>query len=269
MSRLRTATFLAGAAPLRPPLGHGCVCVRCVLWPALGEHVVSGHRMVLSIAASQTTLYDRITYQGNPSSFAWVLPIHGQVKVGISADVMFQTLDAQHGAHGLAAAVLLPWAAAAGARFHRRPSESAGIPRRRGHVLAQETVGPYETVQLRSADPTALKDMARVAWLCASRRHAADHCGVCARGMNFLALKLVPGAGVAAMRPVRVTMPGAAPVLPLRMVAGGTGATVPITLWVIARSRVRAPGAVFPFRIAAADTRVGLRVFVEQLRRAP
>ncbi len=39
------------------------------------------------------------------------------------------------------------------------------------------------------------------------------------------------------MRPVRVTSPGASPVLPLRMVAGGTGAVTPITLWVIAEGR--------------------------------
>ena len=44
-----------------------------------------------------------------------------------------------------------------------------------------------------------------------------------AEGFNFLALKLVPGQGVDSMRPVRVTTPGAAATLPLRMVAAGTG----------------------------------------------
>jgi hypothetical protein len=39
------------------------------------------------------------------------------------------------------------------------------------------------------------------------------------------------------MRPVRVTTKGASPVLPLRMVSAGTGATVGISLWVISEGR--------------------------------
>jgi MYXO-CTERM domain-containing protein len=43
--------------------------------------------------------------------------------------------------------------------------------------------------------------------------------------------------GVNNMRPVRVTTMGATPSLPLRMVAVGSGAIVPITLWVVAEGR--------------------------------
>jgi LPXTG-motif cell wall-anchored protein len=39
------------------------------------------------------------------------------------------------------------------------------------------------------------------------------------------------------MRPIRVTTPGAAPALPLRMVAAGTGAITPISLWVLGEGR--------------------------------
>ena len=44
---------------------------------------------------------------------------------------------------------------------------------------------------------------------------------------------MVPGQGIEAMRPVRVTSAGSSPTLPLRMVAAGTGAVTPITLWVM------------------------------------
>jgi hypothetical protein len=104
-------------------------------------------------------------------------------------------------------------------------------------VTHEETVGPYETVQLHSTDPTALNT-----WL---TQHGyqipADVQPIIAAyvagSFDFLALKLVPGAGVQSMRPVRVTTAGASPVLPLRMVAAGTGATVGITLWVMADGR--------------------------------
>ncbi|MBK8256292.1 MAG: DUF2330 domain-containing protein [Polyangiaceae bacterium] len=52
-----------------------------------------------------------------------------------------------------------------------------------------------------------------------------------------MALKLVPGQGVNSMKPVRITTPGAAPALPLRMVAAGTGEVTPIILWVFGDGR--------------------------------
>ena len=56
-------------------------------------------------------------------------------------------------------------------------------------------------------------------------------------GFDFIALRMKPGAGVRQMKPVRVVSPGASPVLPLRMVASGTGAEVAITLFVIGEGR--------------------------------
>jgi MYXO-CTERM domain-containing protein len=95
-------------------------------------------------------------------------------------------------------------------------------------------------VQLHSTDPAAL-----TTWL-------DDHNFVIpadvlpiindyvGEGFDFLALKLVPGKAVSAMRPVRVTMPGGSPVLPLRMVAAGTGVITPVTLWVMGEGRYEA-----------------------------
>src|SRR5262245_1282350 len=54
---------------------------------------ITDERMLLSVSTKQTTLYDQIRYSGNPSSFAWVLPIHGNVDVGLSADVLFSSVD--------------------------------------------------------------------------------------------------------------------------------------------------------------------------------
>ena len=54
---------------------------------------ITDERMLLSVSPTHTTLYDQIRYSGNPSSFAWVLPIHGTVEVGLSADVLFDSMD--------------------------------------------------------------------------------------------------------------------------------------------------------------------------------
>jgi MYXO-CTERM domain-containing protein len=104
-------------------------------------------------------------------------------------------------------------------------------------VISQMVVGPYETVQLSSSNPSALTD-----WLTMHGYNIPADVGPIVsayvnEGFDFLALKLVPGAMVSAMQPVRVTTPGASPVLPLRMVAAGVGATVPITLFVVGEGR--------------------------------
>src|SRR5262252_3311749 len=55
--------------------------------------VVTDHQMIFVSSPQQTTLYDMIKYSGAPSSFAWVLPIHGTVTVGLSSDTVFAALD--------------------------------------------------------------------------------------------------------------------------------------------------------------------------------
>lgn len=201
---------------------------------------VTGHRMALSVSMDQTTLYDQITYDGDPESFAWILPIRGQVDVGLSSDALFAALESMTQVTinspfiNCNSGISCGNAASDGADFGSGGS-SAGEPP--VEVIAQEVVGPYETVQLASDDPDAL-----VAWLTErSFNIPADIEPVIdsyvAEGFAFLAMRLVPGEGIDSMRPVRITSPGAGAGLPLRMVAAGTGANTAVTLWVLGEGR--------------------------------
>src|SRR5215472_7748239 len=62
--------------------------------PTQGVTDITDERMLLSVSQTQTTLYDQIRYSGTPTSFAWVLPIKGTVDVGLSADIVFDSIDA-------------------------------------------------------------------------------------------------------------------------------------------------------------------------------
>ena len=204
---------------------------------------VTGHRMILSVSQTQTTLWDQIKYSGDPLSFAWVLPIKGTVEVGLSSDAMFTALE-----QATAVTIQSP-------TINCLPPDCAGGPPTAGNgsssgttgaggaggggvvVIAEEVVGPYETVQLSSTDPNALKT-----WLTDKQYNIpADIQPVIdayvADGFNFLALKLVPTLGVDSMRPVRITTMGATPVLPLRMVAAGTGPKTAVTLFILGEGR--------------------------------
>jgi hypothetical protein len=268
------------------------------------DSAITAERMIFSISPEETTLYDEITFSGSPSSFAWVLPIRGEVKVGLSADVLFATLDqltavsvnappldcppppvcstpsyGGGGCSGCAGASItlgnpftfgaslgLP-ATCSGDEYYLLTTACGSCPADSSYavcsggvwadcdcsipsgytaygggdaavtVTARQQVGPYEMVELRSKDGSAL-----TTWLDSHGYKVGSADGpviahYVAQGMDFLALKLVPGAGVNEMQPVRVTTPGAFPVLPLRMVGVGAGATTGITLWVVADGR--------------------------------
>jgi hypothetical protein len=229
---------LALAITLATPRAEACG--GCFPPPGEQQSVVTDHRMVLSVSKTQSTLYDQIQYSGNPSSFAWVLPISGTVDVGLSADSLFA------GLHNLSAVVVQepPRNCPARPTCDDEKSFADGAPTASDagsaggvSVLKKEVVGPYETVQLKSTDPAELNN-----WLTQNGFNIPEDikptiAQYVAEKFNFLALKLQPGQGINSMRPVRVTTQGASPVLPLRMVAAGTGANVGITLWVVAEGR--------------------------------
>jgi hypothetical protein len=252
LMRLR-ATFLAStslALGLALAAPDANACGGCFPPPGENQSVVTDHRMILSVSKTQTTLYDQIQYSGNPSSFAWVLPISGTVDVGLSADTLFGALGnltstvVQAPPDGCPPPPNCGYQSdeATGVAYGgAAPAQDAGTV----NVLKQETVGPYETVQLRSTDANALTN-----WLTQNGfAIPADIQPVInsyvSEKFDFLALKLLPGKGVQSMRPVRVTAQGASPVLPLRMVAAGTGAVVGVSLWVLGEGRYEPQN--FPF----------------------
>ena len=201
---------------------------------------VTGHRMILSVSNDKTTLWDQIKYEGNPASFAWVLPIKGQVDIGLSSDALFETLEVATEVviSSPTISCLPPNCAGGGPSSGGFDEDGSPAPGSGGvTVIAQEVVGPYETVQLSSADSLALKT-----WLTDHGYAVPADIGpvidsYVAEKFDFLALKLVPGQGIDSMRPVRITSPGASPLLPLRMVAAGTGAITPVNLWVVGEGR--------------------------------
>jgi hypothetical protein len=202
--------------------------------------LVSGHRMILSVSQTQTTLWDQIQYSGNPASFAWVLPIKGQVTVGVSSDALFANLDQETRPQVIPPAPPSCGGTATGtasSTFNGNGGSAGFTPQPPPTILSQQVVGPYQTVQLSSTNPTALET-----WLLNNGYNipasiAPLISAYVNEGFDFLAIKLVPGQGVSAMQPVRVTSPGASTALPLRMVSAGTGPTVEVKLWIFGEGR--------------------------------
>ncbi len=232
-------------------------CVQPAPPPAVHEteSVITDEKMLFSISKDQTTLYDEITYSGSPSSFGWILPIRGEVTVGLSADILFQTLEQATATQVISPPTGCPPApvcnfgyggggfscacgssAAAGEDGGAGPEDAAtadsGV-----NVISQRQVGPYETVQLKSSDGSALDSWLTEHGYVVHKDEQPVIDAYVKEHFDFLALKLIPGKGVQTMQPVRVTSKGANLSLPLHMVAIGTGATTGITIWVVADGR--------------------------------
>jgi hypothetical protein len=222
-------------------------CGGCFHPPTQTVTDITDERMLLAVSATQSTLYDQIEYSGTPSSFAWVLPIHGTVTVGLSADVLFDSIDT------LTATQINPPPQNCPAPTNCvAPKGAAAFASADGggvlgsvQVLSQANVGPYATVQLHSTDSGALDS-----WLTSNGYNIPAAIqpildAYVTEGFDFLAMKLLPNQGVQAMRPVRVTTSGASLSLPLRMASIGTGAITGITIWVVADGRYEPQN--FPF----------------------
>jgi hypothetical protein len=133
-------------------------CGGCFHPPTQTLTDITDERMLLSVSASQSTLYDQIEYSGSPSSFAWVLPIHGIVTVGLSADVLFDSIDTLTATKITPPPKNCPFPSNCGfgsprAALSPPPPLAPGAGGSGGgavQVLAQANVGPYATVQLRS-----------------------------------------------------------------------------------------------------------------------
>jgi hypothetical protein len=253
----------AGSLLLAATARDARACGGCFHPPAPVQDgtVVTDHRMIFAVSPAQTTLYDEIQYQGSPSSFAWVLPIHGPVTVGLSSDVLFAALD-QVTQTTIVAPTLPPCPSptfcdcggassggGTGGDFSLSDGAAAPPP---VTVISQSVVGPYDTVQLQSTDPMALDSWLQANGYTIPTAVQPIIAEYVSEGFDFLALRLAPGQGVQAMRPVSVTSTGAGLSLPLRMVAAGTGPTVGITLWVIATGGYE-PQNFQTFTISASD----------------
>lgn len=268
--RLGFAALPLFASLLSPAGARACGgCFHPEDQPPEQSSVVLAHRMALSISTDVSVLWDQVQYTGSPGEFAWVLPVKPGARLEVASDAWFEALEAATGVrvapptiqcvtqttqevpvtsyryYGCSGAAMTTGCAADMSSTADTELQTVdevtelAPPEEPVTIVHQGSAGPYETVTLHSDVPGALPD-----WL-TSHGYAigADIQPVidayAQEGFDFIALRLLPDAGVQQMKPVRVIQPGAVTALPLRMVAAGTGANVDLTLFVIAEGVYR------------------------------
>lgn len=246
-SRLSACALLL-AALLAPSDAHACGGCFHVPNPTGTVSVVAAHRMAFLSSPSESVLWDQVQFTGNPADFVWVLPVMGNPAVEVGDNGFFESLEAESTITMVGPAPpptfcpnpCAPWNDGFffGAAGSTRAASSTDAGMSSVNVLHEGVVGPYETATIMSSDPAAL-----VTWL-GDHGYMIDpsieptiayYVGL---GMNFVALRLRPQAGVDRMAPVRIRSPGLSLTLPLRMIAAGVGASVDLELYVFAEARM-------------------------------
>lgn len=219
--------------------------------PTNSVQVVTDHRMLLSLSTTQTTLWDQFQYAGRPAEFSWILPIRytERTRIQLASDA-FITLVTNLTVPTITAPTPPPFPPgcqpppfqggtgafdASTSRQDAPSSADSGVT-----VLREEAVGPYAVAVLRGTDAMVLRSWLNTngyavpAGLEPTIQYYVD------LSMDFIALRLRPGEGINRMIPVRVTVEGYQPRLPLRMIAAGIADKVGLSLMVFNESRVEA-----------------------------
>ncbi|MBX3228659.1 MAG: DUF2330 domain-containing protein [Labilithrix sp.] len=237
---LRLFLLATVSAALVTDAGEAEACGGCFIPPA-DATVVNDHRMAFSISQNQTVLWDQIRYSGDPSEFAWVLPVKPGARIELANDEFFTALDTS-----TQPVVYAPQRfgafdnAGCGLSGCADDGEASALSAGGGsdvEILSQSVVGPYDTVTLRATEEDALTNWLRNNDFVIPVSIEPTIAAYVKEGFDFIALKLRPTCGERQMRPVRVVSPGAIPTLPLRMVAAGVGPRVGITLYVITEGK--------------------------------
>jgi hypothetical protein len=240
-------TFLAGLMSVLAMVAasdRALACGGCFAPPA-DTSVVTGHRMAFAVSAERTVLWDQFEYEGSPEDFSWVLPVAPGAVLEASTDAWFESLEALTQTQVTAPTLLCATRGGGGCALGGAESglsASSGFIDEGGvRVLHRGTVGPYDTVTLRSTGGDALTTWLRDNGYLIPTDIEPIIAAYVTEGADFIALKLSPGQGIQQMTPVRVVTPGGDPILPLRMVAAGTGAFVDIVLYILGEGRFVMP----------------------------
>jgi hypothetical protein len=229
---------LAGTVSAYAPVADACG--GCFAPPETVQ-VVTDHRMVLSLSTQQTTLWDQFRYSGRPAEFSWILPIRytERLRIATATNQFMQLIDA-----ATAPQVFAPNrpVASCGSRpvFGASADSNSAAEMGGVQVLREQTVGPYEVRVIRGDDPMAMRNWLRDNGFSVppALDPIVDH--YTAMRADYLAVRLRAGEGVDRMVPMRITMEGYQPSLPLRMIAAGVADKVGLSLLVIATGRMEA-----------------------------
>ncbi|HET6148980.1 MAG TPA: DUF2330 domain-containing protein [Polyangia bacterium] len=212
-----------------------------------GENVAFGIEGDPANGNAVVTAHIQILYSGTAAAFSWVIPVASVPELSTGTDRLFSALGAPtqprfQPSYEIDGTCLpnppLPAGGFGGASGAggSTASADAGVP---GgvNVVFQGVVGPYAAKIVQSSDANELKD-----WLTTNGYYLDPRAGqiidtYVREGKYFVALKLDNGQDVRSIRPIVLTFHGTDPCVPLRLTAIAALPDMPVTIYVLGRTR--------------------------------
>jgi hypothetical protein len=216
MQRLvRPLTALALGAALTPAAALACGGLFCNTAQPVNQ---AAERVLFAVEGDHVTMHVRITYQGPPTDFGWLLPVPRGVVTELSSETLFARLD-QNAAPVFQLNTVFedgcefPLAAPNSESDSGAGGSSGGEPG--VEVLSRQNIGPYDRAILDADAVAPLR-----AWL--DENNFQVPADVDAKlqpyidaGSVFVAIKLLPGEDAGDIVPLQMRFPGDVPTIPI------------------------------------------------------
>ncbi len=254
---LGSATFVAGLLMLSDtPTADACGCLSPPQPPPNVAEAFAvnqqAEQIIFEVEPGWVTAHVLIKYAGDPASFAWIVPVPEIPELGVSPVSAFGLLD-KSTAPDVSTNIedicpVSEWTCA----YHEQPScgfsfgagadqggvalSDAGASSDAGStgvtVISEQVVGDYQTVTFRADEAGAATQWLRDNNFIVNQTTSIYMESYVQQNFVFVAAKLVPGAGIKAIKPLKLRYRAAYPMVPLILTAVAAEPNLTVTSFV-------------------------------------
>ncbi len=227
---------LAAAPVFVPATATACGGLFCDTLPV----AQNAERILFELHGDGTvTTAVEITYSGDPEGFSWVVPVPETPDLGVIPGNALSVLDTATVPQivpppvectDTGGSVIMSDNALAGSA----PEDEDG-----DGVVVEDlpSVGAYEAIVVSSEDPNALVEWLNTNGYLITPEMEPQVAVYVQQGMKFLAMKLLPGAGVADIAPIEMTYEAEAPTIPIVLTAVGADPEMGVLVFIAGNER--------------------------------
>ncbi len=271
MRRLVLAASLSAfTLAAAPHVAHACGCLSP---PAVteGSYAVnqSGEQLIFEVEPGWVTAHVLIRYAGDPSQFAWIVPVPEVPEMSLSPVSAFGLLDQATAPYvqvtlddlcpqsawrchyeydGGGGCALGPGGASnaaggfGGFTDAGAASDAAGAGPPPVTVINTQTVGDYQTVTFQASDASAAVQWLQSNGFVVNQTTSIYMESYIQANMVFVAAKLVPGANTSAIKPLRMRYRASFPSIPLILTAVAAQPHLTVTAFIFGQQLFRPQG---------------------------
>lgn len=248
----------------RPHAAEACGCLSP---PAVteGEFAVNqrAEQIIFEVEPGWVTAHVLIKYAGNPASFAWIVPVPEVPELAISPTAAFGLLDKLTAPNLNVSVENLCPTSAWSCRYHDQPScardvfganedgaggtslvdaGASGDGAPPVTVISEQVVGDYQTVTFRANEAAAATQWLRDNGFIVNQTTSIYMEPYVQANMVFVAAKLVAGAGIDGIKPLKMRYRAAFPMIPLVLTAVAAEPHLTVSAFVYANEAFRPMG---------------------------